>query len=425
MPGTSLAAGQQPLPPTHQRAIEATAALLAEKGIKGTSLRDIAQAAGVNAGNLASYFGSKERIVAECFRQTVAAHLQQVRTLFDEAMALALPAEYGANILWTLCEAGGTHSRTATLVLGEMILAAEGSPLFSEILSGWVAERRRLFRDWGRSIGIPTVAVDALALLTFSESCFYLSCGHALRYRIVAMGSLAELFELCSGTRPAGAAASLPDLARPFFTRDLLPASDAGEDAVGARTRAQIIEAAADIVGQEGLDGVTGRGVAQRAEISLGLISYHFPSVTNLALAGLNRLLERVIEEIDDPQMRLPVIERLLDERRRPVSLPRSSLFVYRSMLQLALAAGRMPSQAMAGEVLRRRLGSVVTRAMRYSPTTSPSRTLACSFALITIALFTILPAIPEEHHPTDLEGLLQFLTYDMLGFEQAGPGEG
>ncbi len=127
-----------------------------------------------------------------------------------------------------------------------------------------------------------------------------------------------------------------------------------------------------------------------------------------------------MIDELDDPSTRHPVLERMLDERRRPVSIPRSSLLAYRSMLQLALVAGRMPSQAMAGQVLRRRMGAVVTRALTYSQTTGHSRTLASNYALMTAALFTILSAIPEAHHPADLEGLLQFLTYDMLGFTPA-----
>ncbi len=165
------------------------------------------------------------------------------------------------------------------------------------------------------------------------------------------------------------------------------------------------------------MDGVSTRLIAQRAAISLGLVSYHFPSITNLALAGLNRLLERVIEEMDHPATRNPVLERVFDERRSPVSLPRASLFAYRSMFQLALTAGRMPSQAMAGQILRRRMGVVVTRAMDYAAPRQNSRTVAASFALATASLFTLLPALSDHEQPPGLQDLLQFLTYEMLGF--------
>lgn len=405
------------IPANYQRAIDATAILIAEKGIKGTSLREIGLAANVNFGNLTSFFGGKERIVAECFRQSAQANLQRMQAFFAEAAGLALPAGYGARLLWDMCETGGTRYRTETLVLCELVLSAQGNPLFAEILAGWFTGRVQAFREWGQSLGLTAAASDALNLVTLSETCFYLSCGGSLLYRLVAMDSLAELVAICSGASLAGGFKSLPHLAHSFFSQVRPPASDAGKEAVGASTRAQIVEAAADIVAEHGMDGVSARLIAQRADISLGLISYHFPSITNLALAGLNRLLERVIEEMDDPATRNPVLERVFDERRSPISLPRASLFAYRSMFQLALTAGRMPSQAMAGQILRRRMGVVVIRAMDYASPRPNSRTVAASFALATASLFTLLPALADHEQPTGLQDLLQFLTYEMLGF--------
>jgi AcrR family transcriptional regulator len=404
------------IPANYQRAIDATASLIAEKGIKGTSLREIGLAANVNFGNLTSFFGGKERIVAECFRQTALANLQRMHVFFAEAAALALPAGYGASILWDMCETGGTRYRTETLVICELVLSAEGNPLFAEILADWFAGRVQAFRQWGQSIGLTAAASDALNLVTLSETCFYMSCGRSLLYRLVAVNSLAELVAICSGASLAGGSETLPDLAHSFFSQDRPPPTDAGKEAVGASTRAQIVDAAADIVAEHGMDGVSTRLIAQRAAISLGLISYHFPSITNLALAGLNRLLERVIEEMDDPATRNPVLERMFDERRSPISLPRASLFAYRSMFQLALTAGRMPSQAMVGQILRRRMGTVVIRAMDYAAPERNSRTVAASFALATASLFTLLPGLADHQQPTGLQDLLQFLTYEMLG---------
>jgi AcrR family transcriptional regulator len=415
-----LTAPPQSLPANFQRAIDAAGRLIAERGIKGTSLREIGLAANVNFGNLTSYFGGKDRIVAECFRQATEANLQRLQAFLGEAAGLSLPAEYGPSILWDICQTGGTRYRTETLVIAELVLSCDGNPLFRDILASWFCRRTRAFRDWGKSIGLAPEACDALNMVTLSETCFYLSCGRSLLYRLVASGSLTELFALCSNAMTADHSESLPELADKFFSDARPPATDAGKEAVGASTRAQIIDAAADIVAEYGMDGVTSRLVAQKADISLGLISYHFPSITNLALAGLNRLLERVIEQMDDPETRNPILERVFDERRRPVSLPRASLFAYRSMFQLALTAGRRPDQAMAGQILRRRMGIVVIRAMDFSAGCRRSRTLASSFALATASLFTIIPALPEGEMGIDLPGLLHFLTRDMLGFRPA-----
>ncbi len=143
-------------------------------------------------------------------------------------------------------------------------------PCLGEILSVWVAERALMFRDWGQSIGLLPVACDALNLLTLSESCFYLSCGRSLAYRLVAMGSLAELFALCAASgRSAGRTGCR--IWRAPSSRGPASGERRGRGRPSAHgTRAQIIEAAADIVAQQGLDGVTGRGVAQKADISLG-----------------------------------------------------------------------------------------------------------------------------------------------------------
>jgi AcrR family transcriptional regulator len=405
------------IPANYQRAIDAATSLIAEKGIKGTSLREIGVVANVNFGNLTSFFGGKDRIVAECFRQNAQANLKRIRAFFTEASIVALPAGYGASILWDMCQTGGTRDRIETLVLAELILSAESNPLFAEILADWFAGRVMAFRQWGQSIGLTAAASDALNLVTLSETCFYLSCGRSLLYRLVALDSLVELLAICCGASLDDVAQGLPDLARSFFSQAGLPATDAGKEAIGASTRAQIVETAADVIAEQGMDGVSTRLIAQRADISLGLISYHFPSITNLALAGLNRLLERVIEEMDDLLTRNPVLERVFDERRHPVSLPRASLSAYRSMFQLALTAGRMPSQAVAGQILRRRMGTVVVRAMDYASPTRNSRTVAASFALATASLFTLLPALSDHEQLMELQDLLRFLTSEMLGF--------
>src|SRR6476646_555713 len=47
--------------------IEAAEALFADKGFAGTSVRDIAEAAGVNLAMISYYFGSKEKLMEAMF----------------------------------------------------------------------------------------------------------------------------------------------------------------------------------------------------------------------------------------------------------------------------------------------------------------------------------------------------------------------
>ncbi len=200
-----------PIPANYQRAIDATARPHRRKRHQGhQSCARSASPRDVNFGNLTSFFGGKERVVAECFRQNAQANLQRMHTFFAEAAGLALPARYGASILWDMCQTGGTRYRTETLVICELVLSAQGSPLFAEILADWFAGRAQAFRQWGQSIGLTAAASDALNLVTLSETCFYLSCGRSLLYRLVAVDSLAELVAICGSENLTGACEPCP-----------------------------------------------------------------------------------------------------------------------------------------------------------------------------------------------------------------------
>lgn len=64
----------------------------------------------------------------------------------------------------------------------------------------------------------------------------------------------------------------------------------------GKETRAQILEAAASLLADEGYAGATMRGVAQRAEVQLSLVHYHFGNKKGLLVAVLEREHARVLE---------------------------------------------------------------------------------------------------------------------------------
>src|SRR5512141_1120965 len=82
--------------------------------------------------------------------------------------------------------------------------------------------------------------------------------------------------------------------------------------------REQILQAAFEIASKGGLAAITIRGVAQRADASSGLVSFHFESREGLADALLDRLLSNTaqleiapdIQKIDNPLERLMAVLR-------------------------------------------------------------------------------------------------------------------
>jgi AcrR family transcriptional regulator len=60
-----------------------------------------------------------------------------------------------------------------------------------------------------------------------------------------------------------------------------------------AGTRTKLIDAAIGTLKEEGFSGASARAIAERAGLNQGLIFYHFGSVPNLLLAGLDSVSAR------------------------------------------------------------------------------------------------------------------------------------
>ncbi len=69
-------------------------------------------------------------------------------------------------------------------------------------------------------------------------------------------------------------------------------------------TQEQILDAAMSCISRDGIDGASMRSVAREADVSLGLLSYHFEDKRSLIVAAFqlatDRLLETTLESIDD-----------------------------------------------------------------------------------------------------------------------------
>jgi TetR/AcrR family transcriptional repressor of bet genes len=103
-----------------------------------------------------------------------------------------------------------------------------------------------------------------------------------------------------------------------------------GQKASEASRREQILKAAHEVALRRGIEGVTVRAVAARAQLSHGLVLFHFKRKDQLVSALLDRVLAttlslRVAEEIapiQDPRHRLRAllqqeVDRLADDTRQ------------------------------------------------------------------------------------------------------------
>ncbi|SDP34753.1 TetR/AcrR family transcriptional regulator [Lentzea jiangxiensis] len=110
----------------------------------------------------------------------------------------------------------------------------------------------------------------------------------------------------------------------------------------GRRTREQLIDASARLVGEVGWGAVTTRLVAERAGVNPALVHYHFSSVQELLSTAALRFASKVLEESADALREVPPaegVERIFEDLTRFTGTDPESLL----LAEAFLAAHRLP----------------------------------------------------------------------------------
>jgi AcrR family transcriptional regulator len=145
------AAGSSGSDPARQRLLDGTIATLRERGLQGTTSREIARASGVNLAGITYYFGSKEELVSAALLQAIRGWLEPALGILRQDMhpalrmigavqALQSSFERAKDVLPVYLEALVQAPRTDTLRQGV-------EELFSELkrfLSGQIAELKEI-----------------------------------------------------------------------------------------------------------------------------------------------------------------------------------------------------------------------------------------------------------------------------------------
>lgn len=178
----------------------------------------------------------------------------------------------------------------------------------------------------------------------------------------------------------------------------------------GRSTRAAVLDAAADLVAEQGWGRVSTRGVADRAGVRPGLVHYHFASQQELlaeaAIHRITTLTGQGLDALEDaPDLRAGLA--LLRESVAHVD-PSDPLHLL--MAETHLAASRDPALADAlrrgvADFRRRLAGWLVSRGVADRVADEAAALLAA--VLDGIALHRALdPELPLRHLDTVLEAL-------------------
>lgn len=335
----------EPQDNTRQRLIAAAASLVAEGGIAAASARAIAAAAGTAASAINYNFGNIERLLLTVFEQGVDETRAWQADRAREIAALPRTPDGAACALLHVLNAWARDGRRLALTYQEAVTAHPGQ--------GAAAAWTRLWRDFwiaaAERFGL--AAIDGRLLHAFfeHEALYHLSAwspaleGAALTEMVEHLATLwldapsrpprdvIVLAEQTAGTRPYG---SVPPAAM------------------------RIAKAAAEVVEDKGLAGLTHRAVATRAGVTTGSVTHHFRSIEDLVAGAIRGQVQTMTDDtlaqtnVPPPFDDILTTEILFEALRQHVTAELPSPAVIRRR-RLFLAAVRRQEMALAGAVIR------------------------------------------------------------------------
>jgi DNA-binding transcriptional regulator YbjK len=129
-------------PGRRDRLVDAALTVIAERGVAGTTHREIARVADVPLGSMTYHFTSLDEVLAEAFTR----HADRAARVFDGRMAAAADRAGAVEAVVALVTEDllGSSGSGADLVLAvELYVAAARNPALRAVTQAWMARSRR------------------------------------------------------------------------------------------------------------------------------------------------------------------------------------------------------------------------------------------------------------------------------------------
>ncbi len=171
--------------PPSCRLIEAAIPLIGAEGIRGTTLRKVANRSGLPLSTIINEIGSKHDLIRAALEDVVRRDLTRLEARVEEVCAASPDLLLAFHLLWSLVEDGWSQHRTEVLALFELLLKAGSSPDLENLCVGWLRDRRDMLRKVAGHLGIAHTAIDLLGLQFLTETGFAIACGRSVVYRML------------------------------------------------------------------------------------------------------------------------------------------------------------------------------------------------------------------------------------------------
>lgn len=336
----------EPQDNTRQRLITAAASLIATDGIAAASARAIAAGAGAAASAINYNFGSLERLLQAVFEQGVEETRAWQQDRAREIAALPRSPDGAASALLHVLGAWARDDgRRLALTYQEATTAgADQGPAIA-----WTRLWRDFWIEAAERFGLSSI--DGRVLHAFFE--------HEALYNLSAWSPALEAAALTEMVEHV-AAWWLEAPKRAPRGATALAEQAAGTRPYGSVAPAamRIAKAAAEVVEDKGLAGLTHRAVATRAGVTTGSVTHHFRSIEDLVAGAIRGQVQAMTDEAaarTDAPPSVDVImtaEALFEALRLHVTNAQPSPAIIRRR-RLFLAAVRRRELAASGAVIR------------------------------------------------------------------------
>jgi AcrR family transcriptional regulator len=336
--------------------LRAAMALVAADGLKGLSLRPLAEALGTTVSALSHRFGLKDELVAALIE---AACAEDCAFLDDWLARIHALAPVDGVLLAELADAifddmVGPHGQR-TLFYCELAQGAPSRPEIAVPFAAWRARRLAFWQAAAAALMRPDLA-EALDAYSIDETAHGLAIGNLAAYRWLRRLCLRRL---CCGLAPAPDGSDQRQFAVFHAALGNLTDGPGRYPAPGMNEwQANAARHVSALIIAHGADAVTHRAVAGRAGIASSTLAYHFPRQEDLLKAGLNDIIMRTHGMIDAPS-----------PQADDGGFALSSVEIARATFAVALAATRMPDlRAFAADMRRRRGENYIVHLNRHAP---------------------------------------------------------
>ncbi|MFZ5747192.1 MAG: TetR/AcrR family transcriptional regulator [Pseudomonadota bacterium] len=319
---------------------------IAADGIRGLSLRAVAQSAGVSLGTLSYRVGDKAALIAGLIEHELAER-QAVHARWLERVARldTVSPEVLAELILAYLDEAAFARRDAAMAGCELLLEAGRDPdSYPGVEAIWDAEQHFWAamldgrHPGGRALGV------AIASYCLDELPFCLAIGTAPDYRLLRAATTSRI--------AAGLSGGASGVAIHFdgFVEELSIAAQRATIPVdlphGSR-KAELAGCIGDLIVEQGIAAITHRLVAGRAGIPNSSVAHHFRTRDDLLRAGMAALIQSMRTNFKtDGQLADPA--------------PTEGMALLRTTHALTLEAARDPDLVPFAVDIRRRRGESV-----------------------------------------------------------------